>query len=157
MAEGGADFSLRGASAPPTCTRENFPCHKALIFVPVYRRRLPHIHQIGEPLFITWRLAGSLPENRPFRRADLTNGEAFDAFDRLLDTTRTGPQYLKEPALAGLVTEYLLRLAQRDDIYDLHAFAVMPNHVHALLTPSLPLAKVMQRVKGGQRGSPTKC
>jgi len=117
--------------------------------MPVYRRRLPHIHQIGEPLFVTWRLAGSLPENRPFRRADLTNEEAFAAFDRLLDTTRTGSQYLKEPAIAVLVTEHLLRLAQQDDIYDLHAFAVMPNHVHMLLTPAIALAPIMQRLKGG--------
>jgi putative transposase len=117
--------------------------------VPVYRRRLPHIHEIGEPLFVTWRLAGSLPENRPFRRADLTSGQTFAALDRLLDTARTGPLYLKQPALAGLVMDYLIGMAQRDKLYDLHAFALMPNHVHVLCTPNIPLGQIMQRVKGG--------
>jgi REP element-mobilizing transposase RayT len=115
----------------------------------VYRRRLPHIYHIGEPIFVTWRLAGSLTANRPFRDADLTSGQAFAVFDRLLDTARTGPLYLKQPALAGLVMGYLMRMAQCDEIYDLHAFALMPNHVHMLFTPNIPLAQIMKRVKGG--------
>jgi REP element-mobilizing transposase RayT len=117
--------------------------------VPVYRRRLPHIYQIGEPLFVTWRLAGSLPANRPFLNADLTNGQAFAAFDRLLDTARTGPLLLKQPALAGIVMSYLMQLARIEKVCDLHAFAVMPNHVHVLLTPHIPLSQIMKLAKGG--------
>ena len=117
--------------------------------MPVYRRRLPHIYQIGQPLFVTWRLAGSLPANRPFRNADLTNGQAFAAFDRLLDTARTGPLLLKQPALAGIVISQLMQLAQIDKVCDLHAFAVMPNHVHVLLTPTIPLSQITKLAKGG--------
>jgi len=31
-----------------------------------YRRRLPHLYDIGQPVFLTWRLHGSLPANRIF-------------------------------------------------------------------------------------------
>ena len=141
--------SARGFSPAPFHAGENFPFRRTLTCVPVYHRRLPHIYQIGQPLFITWRLAGSLPVNRPFRNADTTSGQAFAVLDRLLDTARTGPLLLNQPALAGLVMAYLMRLAQSDGIYDLHAFAIMPNHVHALFTPNVPLPNIMKRVKVG--------
>ena len=32
--------------------------------------------------------------------------------------------------------------------YALHAFVVMPNHVHLLATPSVPLPKLMKSLKG---------
>ena len=32
--------------------------------------------------------------------------------------------------------------------YDLHAFAVMPNHVHLLITPKAPVPKLLQWLKG---------
>jgi hypothetical protein len=31
-----------------------------------YRRRLPYVSEIGHPIFLTWRLYGSLPFHRPF-------------------------------------------------------------------------------------------
>jgi hypothetical protein len=49
-----------------------------------HRRRLPHFHAIGRPLFLTWRLHGSLPPNRSLPPAS-TSGRAFVATDRLLD------------------------------------------------------------------------
>ena len=67
----------------------------------------------------------------------------------MLDTARTGPLYLNQPDLAGLVMEYLIDTAQGDKLYDLHAFAIMPNHVHVLFAPNIPLGQIMQRVKGG--------
>ncbi len=118
--------------------------------MPVYHRRLPHIYQIGEPLLITWRLAGSLPVNRPFRNADTTNWQAFAVLDRLLDTARNGPLLLNQPALAAMVMAHLVCMAQVDGIYDLHPFAIMPNHVHVLFTPNVPLSNIMKRVKGGR-------
>lgn len=120
----------------------------ALFFVPSYRRRLPHIHQLGEPLFVTWRLADSLPENQPFRPEDLTDGRAFAVFDRLLDVARTGSFYLRRPEIAGMVTNHLVRLAQVEELYDLHAFALMPNHVHLLLTPNTPFSRIARLAKG---------
>jgi len=32
--------------------------------------------------------------------------------------------------------------------YILHAFVVMPNHVHLLITPKAPVPKLMQGLKG---------
>ena len=116
--------------------------------MPSYRRRLPHIHQIGEPLFVTWRLADSLPVNRSFRPDDLTDGRAFVVFDRLLDVACTGPLYLRQPALAEMVMRHLVRLAQDEEMYSLHAFVVMPNHVHLLLTPNTPFPRIARLVKG---------
>lgn len=87
--------------------------------------------------------------NRPFRRDDVTSGRAFAAFDRLLDTARSGPLLLKQPAIAEMVMNCLQRLGHCDEIYDLHAFAVMPNHVHALWTPNIPLPQIMKLIKGG--------
>lgn len=117
--------------------------------MPTYCRRLPHIYNIGEPLFVTWRLAGSLPENRCFRTAELSSGAAFAVYDRLLDTARTGPLDLAEPAIARMAMAYLPRLAESDRLYDLHAFAVMPNHVHVLITPKADLPRILKVIKGG--------
>jgi REP element-mobilizing transposase RayT len=78
----------------------------------------------------------------------MADGRAFVVFDRLLDVARTGPLYLRQPALAEMVTRHLVRLAQHDEMYGLHAFAVMPNHVHLLLTPNIPFPRIARLVKG---------
>jgi REP element-mobilizing transposase RayT len=31
--------------------------------------------------------------------------------------------------------------------YDLHAYVVMPNHIHALLTPAIPLPTLIKSIK----------
>jgi REP element-mobilizing transposase RayT len=59
--------------------------------------------------------------------------------DRLLDETRTGVFYLRQPAIADMIVEALEYNAGMLEHYALHAFAVMPNHVHLLATPSVPL------------------
>jgi REP element-mobilizing transposase RayT len=112
-----------------------------------YRRRLPHIDTPGVPTFVTWRLWGSLPPERVFEREHLSSGEAFVAWDRLLDTARSGPFYLRQEEIAGLVQEQL-RKADAGGLCSLHAFVIMPNHVHLLCTPFASLAELMRRVKG---------
>ena len=104
--------------------------------MPFYRRRLPHLDQAGQPAFVTWRLHGSLPPNRPFPDATVSSGQAFAAMDRLLDETRAGPFYLRQPAVADMVVETLHYNASMLGHYELHAFVVMPNHVHVLVTPA---------------------
>jgi hypothetical protein len=34
-----------------------------------YQRRLPHLYTLEQPIFLTWRLQGSLPSHRPFPAA----------------------------------------------------------------------------------------
>ena len=99
-------------------------------------------------MFLTWRLYGSLPANRHFPGGSLSSGQAFAALDRLLDEARAGPLYLRQPALADLVVEAIHYNAQVLAHYVLHAFAVMPNHVHVLITPRVPLPKLTKSLKG---------
>ena len=125
---------------------EKAPAQLALIFVTFYRRRLPHLFCDDQPVFLTWRLHGSLPPNRWFPSGE-TSGRAFVAIDRLLEQTRTGPFYLRQPAIANMVVEVLLHHADVLGRYELHAFAVMPNHVHLLIAPLMPVPQITKRLK----------
>jgi putative transposase len=116
--------------------------------MPFYRRHLPHIDEPGQPVFLTWRLHGSLPPNRAFPDSTANSGKAFAAMDRLLDETRSGPFYLRQPALAQMVVEAILFNASTLGHYELHAFVVMPNHVHLLATPAVALQKLTRSLKG---------
>src|SRR5579871_6732100 len=96
------------------------------------RRRLPHLHVLGKPVFVTFRLHDSLPVNRPFPSLNLTSGQAFVTMDRLLDGARSGPTFLRQPAIAQLVwdsIQYGVELRH----YELHSWVIMPNHVHLLV------------------------
>jgi putative transposase len=109
-----------------------------------YCRRLPHIDIPGAPVFLTWRLSGSLPPERIFPRETLESGEAFLFFDRLLDNALEGPMYLRQAQIATIVVEQIQQVcAQR-----LHAWVVMPNHVHLLCTTESPLSELVRKLKG---------
>jgi putative transposase len=114
----------------------------------LYRRHLPHIDEPGQAIFLTWRLHGSLPPNRAFPDSAARSGKAFAAMDRLLDETRAGPFYLRQPALAQMVVDAIYFNATELGHYELHAFVVMPNHVHLLATPAVELQKLTRSLKG---------
>jgi REP element-mobilizing transposase RayT len=109
-------------------------------------RRLPHLYVIGQPLFVTFCLHGSLPANRTFPSADLTSGEAFVAMDRLLDQARSGPMFLRQPDIAQVVLASIECGAEIGH-YQLHAFVIMSNHVHLLLTPHINVSKLLCSLK----------
>src|SRR5271165_2404111 len=93
-----------------------------------YERRLPHWETVGEPLFVTFRLHGSLPASPIFPPERLTtSGEAFRAMDRILDRGSSGPWFLQRPEIASLVEDALREGQSRFHRYQLHAFVVMPN------------------------------
>lgn len=72
----------------------------------------------------------------------------FAATDDFLDANPNGPYWLRERDVAELVSEAMHHRDGKQ--YDLHAFTVMPNHVHMMLTllPDAPvLFKVMQGLK----------
>src|SRR5262245_2426820 len=98
-------------------------------------RRLPHWNATGQPLFVTFRLHGSLPRSRKFRPADVSSGAAFVAMDHLLDQAACGPALLQRPEIAALVVKAVRDGHVRFHRYDLHSWVVMPNHVHMLVTP----------------------
>ncbi|MCZ2122913.1 MAG: hypothetical protein LC108_11685 [Anaerolineales bacterium] len=121
-----------------------------------YRRNLPHIQPEGATLFITFRLANSLPkevieklrmekEEVEKKIAQMSNNEErekqlylahrrfFGKWDDALDTLAHGEKYLSNPQIADLVAESLL---YRDGkVYDLEAFSIMPNHGHVVFAP----------------------
>ena len=97
-------------------------------------------------MFLTWRLHGSLPENRRFPERT-TTGQAFVAMDRLLDRATTGPLLLRMPEIANLVLDSIRYRQSHLYHYDLHSWVVMPNHVHLLITPLIPVSKLMQSLK----------
>src|ERR1035438_5274228 len=111
-----------------------------------HNRRLPHYHDIGRAIFVTWRLHGSLPAGRSFP-AGTTTGRVFVAMDRRLDNARTGPLYLQEPEIANMVVEAIHY--QECDLghYQLHCYVVMANHAHLLITPHVEVSKLMQSLK----------
>ncbi|MGH9629139.1 MAG: transposase, partial [Bryobacteraceae bacterium] len=74
-------------------------------------------------------------------------GKAFVWIDRHLDSARSGPMFLKQEAIARL-TVLSLHKGQELGHYILHAYVVMPNHVHVLLTPLVPPSRLLGSLKG---------
>jgi putative transposase len=114
----------------------------------LYHRRLPHVYATDHPVFLTCCLYDSLPTHRTFRKDNLSHGQAFAAMDRLLDEARTGTFYLRQPELAQMVMDAIHYNANILKHYELHAFVVMPNHMHLLVTPGVPLPKLTRSLKG---------
>jgi putative transposase len=127
-----------------------------------YRRNLPHWHPEGKTIFITWRLYRSLPASLLKKTPTARNGCATNAsdagledspgkrflrFDAALDSARSGPLWLADPELANYAEYPIVRGAELGR-YRLHAYVIMPNHVHILLEPRLPLAKITGVIKG---------
>ncbi len=121
-----------------------------------YRRNLPHWHPEGKTIFITWRLYGSLPasflkkkragRNHPADAED-SPGKQFLELDAALDSAKRGPLWLAEPEFADYAEYPILRGAELGRFL-LHAYVIMPNHVHILLDPCVPLAKISGPLKG---------
>ena len=112
------------------------------------RRRLPHVYDPERCVFLTWRLHDSLPPHRAFPAGAVNSGQAFAAMDRLLDEACNGPFYLRQPAVADMIVEAIQYNADILGHYVLHAFVVMPNHVHLLSTPAVALPKLTKSLKG---------
>jgi REP element-mobilizing transposase RayT len=111
-----------------------------------YRRRLPHLQPDDVYIFLTWRLFGSLPAIHASISYP-TPGHAFVAADRALDHPGSGPQWLRDPRIAGMVAESICGGESRRCWYDLDAWVVMPNHVHLLILPRLPVPDITRWLK----------
>ncbi len=114
-----------------------------------YERNLPHWHPEGKAIFLTWRLFGSLPRSFLSRLENLGGdpGKQFLAADQLLDAAKSGPLWLRDPEVAGYVEDALARGVELGH-YNLFAYVIMPTHVHVLLEPRLPLARITRGLKG---------
>ncbi|MGP8246160.1 MAG: transposase [Bryobacteraceae bacterium] len=68
--------------------------------------------------------------------------------DRLLDEARTGPLYLRQQPIGDMVVEAIHYNATALGRYELDAFVVMPNQVHLLVSPHIPLPQLTKTLKG---------
>lgn len=133
------------------------------------RRHLPHLERQGATYFITWRLADTIPRelldslqfqeralsgragdanNNPEKRkiASDERKRIFARFDRYLDSGNTGPKWLTDLRMAGIVKRVIL---EQEDRATIDCFSIMPNRVHLLLSPIAPHTPrdVMKRIK----------
>ena len=113
-----------------------------------YKRRLPHWQPEGAAIFLTWRLRGSLPKELFESLPTTTPGKAFVLADRELDQAGVGPRWLQDdPRVAQAVVE-TLRFGQDElKLYALAAWVIMANHVHILISPEAPVARIMKSIK----------
>jgi REP element-mobilizing transposase RayT len=133
------------------------------------RGALPHLKREGGAYFVTFRLAGTLPatvlsqlkaERETIRqqalmaKRPLTWQEQEALFrwysarvDKYLDAGH-GDCWLKAPAIARLVADALA--FHQGSRFELHAWCVMPNHVHAVLRPQpdWTLSQILKGWKG---------
>jgi putative transposase len=68
--------------------------------------------------------------------------------DRYLDEARSGPTWLLREEIAGLVAESIRYAETHMRFYALHAWVIMSNHVHVLVSPNVPQRRFSQSIKG---------
>ena len=114
-----------------------------------YERNLPHWHPDGRAIFLTWRLHGSLPAGfvHSLRKLKEDPRKQFLEAEQLLDAAVTGPRWLSDPEIAGYV-EWAFQRGAEIGHYVLHAYVVMPNHVHLLFEPRVALRRIAGGIKG---------
>ena len=120
------------------------------------RGYLPHIEGAGLTQFVTFHLADALPagalETIRAETARLPEGERKLALGKKVESycdAGHGECHLRDPRAARLLQEKLFE--HHGTLYHLHAWCLMPNHGHVLLTPcpGVSLSLAMHRIKGG--------
>ena len=101
-----------------------------------WERHLPHWIPGNTPIFVTWRLAGTTPP--------LTRDRGWLAEDAEVHRA-PGPRWLSDKRMAAIVQEAIVFGGRAR--YSLHAWVIMPNHVHVLFTPMEDISKSMQWLK----------
>lgn len=115
-----------------------------------YERNLPHWQPPAQHLFVTWRLSGSLPlkviQALKAKRGRKP-GEQFRDFDTHLDGATFGPSWMNDGRIADLVHAAIQEVNDGQSCR-MHAFVVMPNHVHCLLDAGSELKAITRKLKG---------
>jgi REP element-mobilizing transposase RayT len=108
------------------------------------RNYLPHFDSQDVVQFVTFRLADSLHEAALARLKDSAQPES--SRHEVLDHG-WGECWLRSEPIARLVEDAVLNFD--GDRYRLHAWTIMPNHVHVLLTilPEHPLGPIVSSWK----------
>lgn len=108
-------------------------------------KHLKHVDIAGHFQFVTFRTHDSVDGFlKKLAQQDKENKIKQMEVDAYLDQSNAGA-YLKGGVLQFF---YDFLLSKDGDLYELMAFAIMPNHVHLLIKPKVKLALVMQQIKG---------
>lgn len=139
-----------------------------------YHRNRPHIHPPDSTLFVTFRLAGSIPKAvvRQYRNEKLLREREvrqiavkteqdrddertiefhrkwFKRFDETLDKAAAGPMWLGETAVRRIVYDKLIEDSEAK--YRLDAFSIMSNHVHIVFKPNLSVLNLREEIIAGR-------
>jgi len=113
------------------------------------RGYLPHRDEPGLTQFVTFRLVDSFPESLRSEWEHLWKVEDDQQrraeLEAYLDRGR-GDCYLRRPEIAQLVEDAVRFF--HGERYDLRAWVVMPNHVHALFkVDATPMAEILESWK----------
>ena len=110
------------------------------------RGYLPHLKAEGGIYAVTFRLHDSLPADLLAQMADLAVSEKNTALEAYLNAGH-GECLLAQPAIAEVLKQVLLAKHSQD--YYLHAWVIMPNHVHLLIEPlsNCVLSDILQAIK----------
>lgn len=134
--------------------------------IEMHGKHLPHWQQDDTLVFVTWRLADSIPERKLSEWTELrdvwmnchpqpwdeeTTRVYHERFSRKLDEWLdecSGACVLKNPENASVVENALRHFD--GERYELDGFVVMPNHVHVLFHPAKDqlAEKIVQSWKG---------
>ena len=116
------------------------------------RGYLPHIEGTGLTQFVTFRLADSLPltflqslKNK-LETNQISEIEYHRSAERALDLG-TEPLHLQSFEIAMIIKETLLKFD--GERYELHAWVLMPNHGHILISPfeGFTLSSIIHSIK----------
>jgi putative transposase len=138
-----------------------------------HRRKLPHIQPEDSIIFVTFRLALSMPkeyfDNMHFKEDELRlsfknclqtaenklmlSKKLFALQDSYLDKLVHKDNYFLNSSCAKIISDELQ--IQDTKMFDLFAYTIMPNHIHILFKPLqdsngeyYSIAEIMKFVKG---------
>src|SRR5712671_1865279 len=126
-------------------------CYDPSPLMTFYARHLPHWQPLERTIFLTWRLHGSLPPDmaEQFRQRQKSSpGKYFVDIDRVLDRAGMGASWLNDSRVAECVIAAIRRGDKELGQYWLRAFVIMPNHVHLLVDPHVPVERITKGLKG---------
>ena len=123
------------------------------------RGYIPHWNLESATYAVTFRLHGSLPrevverlreERRARKSTALENMHLRAEFEQRVDARlheQTDVAWMNDARIANIVARALLHFDT--ERYELHAWCVMPNHVHVVVTPLAPwtLAEIIHSWK----------
>jgi REP element-mobilizing transposase RayT len=100
---------------------------------PTWRGNLPHLYKEGCTYFVTFGLIDAVPKHLRRKRLVEANGDPTLLAADLDPSPTSGSCLLRESNAASIVENALLHF--QGERYALSAWCVMPNHVHAVVTP----------------------